>query len=156
MNRVSIGSDNGLSPVRRQAITWTSAGLLSIGPLRINFSEIWNRNSCIFIQENAIDNVVCQIGGHFVQGVDKALTAVTALTILLWYHDGWRKPNKLQGKFMLSDQFQVRFVAYCEPQLITHSWKKRPFPFISQTMVANLFSRHAPCADSIQSDEIGN
>ena len=34
-----IGSDNGLSPDRRQAIIWTSAGLLSIGPLRTYFSE---------------------------------------------------------------------------------------------------------------------
>ena len=30
VNRISIGSDNGLSPIRRQAIIWTSAGLLSI------------------------------------------------------------------------------------------------------------------------------
>ena len=35
-----IGSDNGLSPCRRQAIIWTSAGILLIGPLGINFSEI--------------------------------------------------------------------------------------------------------------------
>ena len=35
-----IGSDNGLSPERRQAIIWTSAGILLIGPLRTNFSEI--------------------------------------------------------------------------------------------------------------------
>ena len=35
-----IGSDNGLSPDRRQAIIWTNAGLLSIGPLGTNFSEI--------------------------------------------------------------------------------------------------------------------
>ena len=36
-----IGSDNGLSPDRRQAIIWTNAGLLLIGPLGINFSEIF-------------------------------------------------------------------------------------------------------------------
>ena len=36
-----IGSDNGLSPERRQAIIWTSAVILSIGPLGTNFSEIW-------------------------------------------------------------------------------------------------------------------
>ena len=35
-----IGSDNGLSPERRQAIIWTNAGLLLIGPLGTNFSEI--------------------------------------------------------------------------------------------------------------------
>ena len=35
-----IGSDNGLSPGRRQAIIWTSVGILLIGPLGTNFSEI--------------------------------------------------------------------------------------------------------------------
>ena len=35
-----IGSDNGLSPGRRQAIIRTSAGILLIGPLGTNFSEI--------------------------------------------------------------------------------------------------------------------
>ena len=36
-----IGSDNGLSPERRQAIIWTNAGILLIGPLGTNFSEIF-------------------------------------------------------------------------------------------------------------------
>ena len=35
-----IGSDNGLSPGRRQAIIWTNAVILLIGPLGTNFSEI--------------------------------------------------------------------------------------------------------------------
>ena len=35
-----IGSDNGLSPDRRQAIMWTNAWLLFIWPLGTNFSEI--------------------------------------------------------------------------------------------------------------------
>ena len=35
-----IGSDNGLSPGRRQAIIWINAGILLIGPLGTNFSEI--------------------------------------------------------------------------------------------------------------------
>ena len=39
-NLTIIGPDNSLSPCRRQAIIWTSAGLLLIGPLGTNFSEI--------------------------------------------------------------------------------------------------------------------
>ena len=39
-----IGSDNGLSPRRRQAIIWTNAGILLIRPLGTNFSEILFRN----------------------------------------------------------------------------------------------------------------
>ena len=41
-NLTIIGSDNGLSPSRRQAIVWTNAGILSIGPLGTNFSAILN------------------------------------------------------------------------------------------------------------------
>ena len=36
----TIGSDNGLSSGRRQAIITTNAGILLIGPLGTNFSEI--------------------------------------------------------------------------------------------------------------------
>ena len=39
VNRGSIGSDTGLSPIRRQAIIWINAGLLSIGPFGTNFKE---------------------------------------------------------------------------------------------------------------------
>ena len=36
----TTGSDNGLSPGRRQVIIWTNAGILLIRPLGTNFSEI--------------------------------------------------------------------------------------------------------------------
>ena len=39
-NLTIIGSDNGLSPCRRQAITWTNVGILLIGPLGTNLSEM--------------------------------------------------------------------------------------------------------------------
>ena len=39
-NLTIIVSDNGLSPYRRQAIIWTNAGLLLIGPLGTNVGEI--------------------------------------------------------------------------------------------------------------------
>ena len=38
-NLTTIGSDNGLSPDRRQAIIWINAGILLILPLGTNFSE---------------------------------------------------------------------------------------------------------------------
>ena len=40
MNRISVGSGNALSPIRRQAITRTNAHLLSIGPYGRNLSDI--------------------------------------------------------------------------------------------------------------------
>ena len=39
-NLTSIGSDNGLSPSRRQAIIWSNAGILLVGSLGKNFSDI--------------------------------------------------------------------------------------------------------------------
>ena len=39
-NLTITGSDNGLLPGRRQAIIWTNAGILLIGPYGTNFSEI--------------------------------------------------------------------------------------------------------------------
>ena len=56
-----IGSENGLSPDRRQAIIWTNAGILLIGPLGTNFSEIFNRNPDIVFQENTLQSAVCKM-----------------------------------------------------------------------------------------------
>ena len=56
---MSIGSGNGLSPNRRQAITWINAILLLIRPLGTNFSEI--QNTKLFIEGNAFENVVCEM-----------------------------------------------------------------------------------------------
>ena len=39
-NLTIIGSDDGLSPARHQAIIWTNDGVLLIGPLRTNIIEI--------------------------------------------------------------------------------------------------------------------
>ena len=46
------------SPIQHQAIIWNNAGLLSMGPIGTNFSEI-----SIKIQKLSFMN-----GGHFVQG----------------------------------------------------------------------------------------
>ena len=57
-NLTIICSDNGLSPPRRQAIIWTNDGILLIGPFGTNLSD---RNSYLFIQENAFENFVCKM-----------------------------------------------------------------------------------------------
>ena len=56
-----IGSDNGLSPGRRQAIIWTNVRILLIRPLGTKFQWNVNRNSYNFIQENPFKNVVCEM-----------------------------------------------------------------------------------------------
>ena len=56
MNHASIGSDSGLSRIRRQAIIWTSAGLFSPEPLGTNFNEILPKIQNLF-HENASENI---------------------------------------------------------------------------------------------------
>ena len=41
VNNAIIGSDNGSSTDRHQAIIWTNDSILSIGTLGTNLSEIW-------------------------------------------------------------------------------------------------------------------
>ena len=60
-NLTIIGSDNGLSPGRRQAIIWTNDGILSIRPVGTNFSDILAEINNIFIQENVFKSVVCDM-----------------------------------------------------------------------------------------------
>ena len=46
-----IGSDNGLSPDRCQAIAWTNAGILFIGHFGTNFSEILTKIHTFLIKK---------------------------------------------------------------------------------------------------------
>ena len=61
VNRDTIGSDNGLSPIRCQAIMSTNAGLLSIGPLWTNFIKIFIQNTKLFIHKDASENIVSEM-----------------------------------------------------------------------------------------------
>ena len=56
-----ISSENCLSPGRRQAIIWTNAGILLMGPLGTNFSEILVGIETFFVQKNALESVNCVI-----------------------------------------------------------------------------------------------
>ena len=56
-----IGSDNGLSPGRRQAIIWTNSGLLLIRHLGVNFNEIQIGIQTFSLKKNAFENVVCKM-----------------------------------------------------------------------------------------------
>ena len=58
MNQVNIGSDNGLLLIQCQAIIWTSAGLLLIGPLGKNF--ILTRIQNFSLTKNASENIICE------------------------------------------------------------------------------------------------
>ena len=60
-NLIIIGSDNGLSPGRRQAIIWTNAGTLLIGTSGPNFSEILIEIITFSFKKNVFERVVCEM-----------------------------------------------------------------------------------------------
>ena len=64
----SIGSDNGLSPGGWQAIIWTNAGILLIGHLGTNFSEILIK-IYIFSFTKIHLKMSSRNGGHFVSAL---------------------------------------------------------------------------------------
>ena len=55
------GSDNGLSPGRRQAIIWTNAEILIIGPLGTNFGEILIEILTFSFKKIVFESVVCEM-----------------------------------------------------------------------------------------------
>ena len=64
---IIIGSDNGLSSGRHQAIIWTNVGIRLMPGATLRNKLQWNinRNSYIFIQENAFENVVWKMAAIF-------------------------------------------------------------------------------------------
>ena len=64
-NLTIIGSDNGLSPGRRQAVIWTNAEILLIGSLGTNFNEILIKIHAFSFKKM---HFKCRLenGGHFV------------------------------------------------------------------------------------------
>ena len=98
-----IGSDNGLSPGRRQAIIWINTGNLLIAPLGINFSEmlieihtfsfkkmhkkcsLWNGGHLSRPQYVNDCNEICEMGHHYFDVV--FLWPIFPPT-LQWRHNG--------------------------------------------------------------------
>ena len=52
------------------AVIWTNDGLLLIGPLGKNFSQIRIKSTKLFIQENAFKNIVCNMAASFVPSLN--------------------------------------------------------------------------------------
>ena len=72
------GSDNGLSPDRRQAIIWTTARLLLIGPLKTNFSELVSEIHAFLFQKMHLKTPSAKwrpfcLGPHFVKVTDSTI-----------------------------------------------------------------------------------
>ena len=87
-NLTIIGSDNGLSPGRRQAIIWINARILLIGPLGTNFTEIAFAIQTFLVKKNAFENVVWKMAAilsrpQFVKAMTLHFPGVKLLPILV-------------------------------------------------------------------------
>ena len=92
----NIGSDNGLSPVRRQAIIWNNAAILPIRPEGTYFSEILPKIKKVFIHGNAIEkclfwgsiSVDCELqnGRHFADDIFKCISWLMMFELRLKFH----------------------------------------------------------------------
>ena len=67
VNRVNIGSGNGLVSVGHQVITSTNGDILSAGSLENQIKWDWNQNIKMFFQTTALENAVCKLLQPFVQ-----------------------------------------------------------------------------------------
>ena len=61
LKKVIISPGIGASSVRRQSLICNNTGLLLVVPLRISFSEIWIKNTTIFVQDDQFENGVFKI-----------------------------------------------------------------------------------------------
>ena len=117
-----IGSDNGLSPRRYQAIIWTNVGILFMGPLWTNISEIQvNRNSYIIIQGNAFENVVRKLAAILsrlpcVNGCVHCNAARSACQLVRFYVDGIA-PDPWRASAWRKSKYDQRVETTC-PELI--------------------------------------
>ena len=80
-----IGSDNGLSPGWRQAIIWTNVGILLIGPLATNFSEILIEIHTFSFQKNVLQNVVWKMAAILSQPQCDNIPQTCSLQCLQWW-----------------------------------------------------------------------
>ena len=76
-----IGSENGLSPSRHQAIIWTNDGILSIRPLGTNISQILIETHIFSFMKMHL-KMSSEIAGHFVLA-SKCVNSIPQCMILI-------------------------------------------------------------------------
>ena len=86
-----IGSDNGLSPSRHQAIIWTNAGILLIRPFGTNFSEI-----LIKIHIFSFKKMHLKMSSAKRRPFCLGLNVITATEVTLWVHSTFSRLQQLQ------------------------------------------------------------
>ena len=117
------GSDNGLAPIRRQAIIWSNAGILLIEtlgtdlPYTIHPTEVWQSHIPWFLSQHVFWVVVSDLAGLAHQGSVLQLVATDFLWKLIW-----------------------RLKIYINPWCFLTHWGRDEMNNILQTTFSNVFS----------------
>ena len=125
MNWVIIGLGDGLSLVRRQGITWSSAGLLSIALLETYFSEICIGILSFSLKTNAIhyDDVI----------MTRMASQITSLAIVYSTVYSGADQSKHQSSASLAFVWEI----HRGPVNFPHKWPvtRKMFPFDDVIMI---------------------
>ena len=109
ISRLTItGSDNGLSPGRRQAIIWTNAGKLLIGPLGTNYSEFLVEIVTFSCKKMSL-NVSSAKWPPFCLGLN------VLSKMIVWHRIGDRKPFEPRQA-----QFDHAYIKHCTNALMQY------------------------------------
>ena len=118
VTHICVGKLTIIAAARRQAIIWTNAGILLIWPLGTNFSEILIGIQNIFVQENALENVVCQMAS-----ICLSLNVLNNDTLMLSY-------GRCGAKCLPSHFAGIDLVSFLDPvglqddrEVISDTWK---------------------------------
>ena len=117
-NLTIIGSDNGLTPGRRQAITWTNIGILLIGPLWTKFNEM-----LIDIHTFSFKKIHLKMSSGkwrpFCLGLNVFIDKISKLVQPMTLHQTINKPlpqrPRQNGRHFADDSFKCIFLSeyYC-------------------------------------------
>ena len=129
-----ISSDNALSPGRHQAIIWTNAGILLIGPLGTNFSENSIEILTFSFTKNAIESVVCEMAA--------ILSWPQWVNLVQCQPHKWRKCTVAKSSSCQAKWCLMYSLCQCQSFYgccLTH-WGQDKMAAVSQTTFSNAFS----------------
>ena len=88
MNWVNSGSDNGLSPIRRQAISWINNQYWIIVNWTLRNKLRWNIDAKLSIHKNVFENVVCEMAAILFRGAELTYGVIMLFSDMLhmWYY----------------------------------------------------------------------
>ena len=123
-----IGSYNVLSPGQRQAITWTNAGILLIGPLETNFSELFIKIYIFSFKKMhlKIDGLVQERRNYIANAWSYVFLALTHQNVIRKVAAVLSRPQSIKSLALAGFQQGITWCAKCVQKM--HKWVKWPYP----------------------------